>query len=101
MFVLGPNYNITGISGLKFSVQSKSLKSGHDMMDNNTYKALKTSDFNSISFVLKNAVINQQDANNYQLKCIGNLTIAGTTKETELIASCKLNADKNFHLFRC
>src|SRR4051812_41955178 len=96
LFVLGPNYNITGISGLKFTVQSKSLKSGHDMMDNNTYKALKTSDFNSISFVLKNAVINQQDANNYQLKCIGNLSIAGTTKETELIASCKLNADKTF-----
>ena len=65
-------------------------------MDKNTYKALKTDTYNSISFNLTSSKITQLEANSYQLKCLGNLTIAGTTRETELIAACKLNADKTY-----
>jgi YceI-like protein len=96
VLVLGNNFKITGISGLHFTVQSKSLKSGRSQMDNNSYKALKTNTYNSISFVLSSANIIQSDANSYQLKCLGNLTIAGTTHETELVVGCIINADKSY-----
>jgi polyisoprenoid-binding protein YceI len=96
VLVLGPNYKITGVSGLSFTVQSESLKSGHSAMDNNTYKALKTGQHQNISFVLSSANITQIDANTYLLKCVGNMTIAGTTRETDLVAQCKLNADGTF-----
>ena len=33
---------LTGVSGLNFYIPAESLKSGNNMMDNNTYKALKT-----------------------------------------------------------
>jgi polyisoprenoid-binding protein YceI len=66
------------------------------MMDNNTYKALKTKTHENISFVLSSSNITQIDANTYLLKCVGNMTIAGTTRETDLVAQCKLNADGTF-----
>ena len=94
VFVLGNNSKMTALSGLHFTVKAESLKSGNSMMDGKTYKALKTTSFDSISFTLKSANITQLEANSYQLKCLGNLTIAGTTHETELVAGCKLNADK-------
>ena len=96
VLVLGPNYKITGVSGLRFTVESESLKSGHNMMDNNTYKALKTNTHENISFVLSSSNITQIDANTYLLKCVGNMTIAGTTRETDLVAQCKLNPDGTF-----
>jgi len=96
VFVMGSNLKMTGLSGLHFTVKSESLKSGNNMMDGKTYKALKTNAFDSISFNLKSATIVQQEANSYQLKCLGNLTIAGVTRETELLAACKLNGDKTF-----
>jgi len=96
VLVIGNNSKITGLSGLHFTVQSKSLKSGRNSMDNNTYKALKTNTYNDISFNLTSAKITQLEANSYQLTCQGNLTIAGTTRETELVAACKLNADKTY-----
>ncbi|MBD0366426.1 MAG: hypothetical protein ICV53_10030, partial [Flavisolibacter sp.] len=40
LLVIDNNDKLTGISGLNFSVQAESLKSGHSLMDNNTYKAL-------------------------------------------------------------
>ncbi len=96
VLVLGPNYKITGVSGLRFTVVSETLKSGHNMMDNNTYKALKTNTHENISFVLTSANITQIDASTYQLKGIGNMTIAGTTRETDLVAVCKVNSDGTF-----
>jgi hypothetical protein len=88
---------LTGISGLTFSMPAESLKSEHDMMDKNAYKALKTSDNKTISFVETSATVTPLDATTYQLKMVGKLTIAGTTKATDLVATAKYNAtDKSF-----
>ena len=96
-FILN-NDKLTSIAALNFSVPAESLKSSHSMMDNNTYKALKTSDYKNISFVLSSVNVTQIDANAYQLKCFGKLTIAGTTHETDLLVTCKWNAaDKSFN----
>lgn len=88
---------LTGISGLTFSMPAESLKSEHTMMDKNAYKALKTDDHKNITFVQTSATVSPIDANTYQLKLMGKLTIAGTTKVTDLVATAKYNAaDKSF-----
>lgn len=84
-------------SALNFTVPAESLKSGHGMMDKNTYKALRTGKNPNISFVLVSSKVTPAGENTYQLKGIGRLTIAGTTLETDLLATVKYNpADKSF-----
>ena len=84
-------------SGLSFNFPAESLKSGHSMMDNNTYKALNTSKNPSITFVLTSGNVTSVGTNTYQLNGVGKLTIAGTTIQTDLVATLKYNpADKSF-----
>lgn len=88
---------LTGITSLSFSMPAESLKSEHDMMDKNAYKALKTDKNKTISFVATSATVTPVDATTYQLKMVGKLTIAGATKVTDLVATAKFNAaDKSF-----
>ena len=66
------------------------------MMDNNTYKAMNIDKFPNISFVLTSSTVTPTGNNTYQLHCFGKLSIAGTTKETDLIATGKYNpSDKS------
>ena len=95
IFVAGTNNRFGSLSGLTFSLPAKSLKSGHGMMDNNTYKALKVDAHPQIAFTLSSSAITQSEGANFQLKCIGKLTIAGVTRDTELLANGKLNAADN------
>jgi hypothetical protein len=85
------------LTTLKFSLEAESLKSEKTMMDNNAYKALKTNSAKNISFILSSATISQVNQTNYQIKAIGKLTVAGTTRETDVIADVKYNqAEKIF-----
>lgn len=96
-FVLGTNDKITGIKSLKFDLDATTIKSEHKIMDNNTYKALKTKTNKNISFVLTSGSVTSSDANAYLVKAIGNLTIAGKTLKTDVAATAKYNAaDKSF-----
>jgi len=96
-FVVDASGKITAISTLSFTLPATSLKSESKAMDKNTYKALDTKKNPNISFVLTSATVVANGGNNYQLNCIGRLTIAGTVKETELLAIGKYNpADKSF-----
>ena len=97
--VLGVNKNakLLGFTGLKFSVEAESLKSEKASMNTNAYKALKTNTAKNISFLLTGANITQLNETSYQVKAFGKLTVAGTTKETDVIADIKYNvADKSF-----
>lgn len=86
------------ISSLSFNLPAESLKSGHGMMDKNTYKALKTDKNPSISFVLASGNVTSQGGNNYLFKGTGKLTIAGTTLLTDMVVTMKYNpADKSFN----
>ena len=89
--------NILTLSGLSFNFPSESLKSGHSMMDNNTYKALKTEKNPNISFVLTSGNVTPSGANTFLFNGMGSLTIAGTTIQTDLVATLKYNPeDKSF-----
>ena len=87
------------IASLSFSVPAKNLKSGHGMMDKNTYKALNTEQHPNITFVLTSATVTPVDGNTYQIKGVGNLTIAGTTRQTDVVATAKWNATEKSFVF--
>jgi hypothetical protein len=85
---------ITNLSGLTFSLPVKSLKSEHTAMDNNTYKALEENKNPNITFVGSAATVTAVEAGTYTIKSTGKLTIAGNSRETEIVATAKINADK-------
>ena len=96
-FTVDSKNKITSLNKLSFTLPAKNLKSKHNQMDKNTYKALNTDKNPNISFILSSATVTPTGDNNYKLNCIGKLTIAGITKQTELLATGKFNpADKTF-----
>ncbi|HEY0175530.1 MAG TPA: YceI family protein [Pedobacter sp.] len=80
-----------GLTALSFSLPAESLKSDHTAMDKNAYKALKTEQFPSITYKLSSATVESDGS----IKCLGKLTIAGATLETDVLATAKLNADQS------
>jgi hypothetical protein len=95
-FVVNAGGQVTGLTALNFTLPAVNLKSEHSQMDKNTYKALKTDRNPNITFALTSADVTATGGNNYQLKCVGKLAIAGTVKHTDLIATAKYNpADKS------
>lgn len=93
-FTLNTAGAITAVSGLNFSTKAESLKSGHDAMDKNAYKALKSDKAAIITYTSNSATITNLDATDYSVKSTGKLTIAGATLDAEITATCKVNADK-------
>lgn len=98
VFVQDATGALSTLSTLSFTLPAEALKSGKGPMDKNAYKALKTSANRNISFVTTQASVTPAGANAYLVKCTGKLTIAGTTRETDLQATCKLNADKSLQV---
>ncbi len=84
----------TGISGLSFTTTAKELKSGHDAMDKNAYKALKVDKNPTITYTAATGTISAINATDFLVKTNGKLTIAGKTLDVEVNGTCKLNADK-------
>jgi polyisoprenoid-binding protein YceI len=95
-FVFDANSNIKDISAMNFTVSAKSLKSGKDAMDKNAYKALKSDKNPNITASLKSTKITTTDNKTYTVKSMIKLTIAGVSKETELVATVKRINDNSF-----
>jgi hypothetical protein len=94
-FTLNAAGALTAVNGLSFTTKAESLKSGHDAMDKNAYKALKSDKAAVITFTSNTATIANLDVSDYSVKSTGKLTIAGTTLDAEIVATCKVNADKS------
>jgi len=93
LFTVNPSGSITGVQTMTFSTPAIGLKSEHTSMDNNAYKALKTDKNPTINYTLTSATVVPGANGTATVKCTGNLSIAGTTKEEEIVATCKPNAD--------
>jgi len=76
------------LTSLSFSVPSESLKSGKSGMDKNAYSALKTDKNKQITFQLTSGKIEGKT-----IRCLGNLTMAGTTKQIEVDATYTIQTD--------
>ncbi|MFD1094260.1 YceI family protein [Salegentibacter chungangensis] len=86
---------LTEISKLDFTVVAESLNSGKGGMDKNTYKALKTNNYDKIIYTL--AKVNNLDctsASQCKINTSGYLTIAGTKKPVDITFNAKVNGDK-------
>jgi polyisoprenoid-binding protein YceI len=81
------------IQNLNISLKAESLKSNHSGMDKNAYKALKTSDYPQITFVLKKVNSIQKNGTTYRVNGTGDLTVAGKTKSMTLAATCSQDAN--------
>lgn len=85
--------SISALSALSFSTAATALKSEHTSMDNNAYKALKTQQNPAISYVMTAATVTPGQGGAYTVTCQGKLTIAGATRDQQLIATVKANGD--------
>lgn len=81
--------HITDVVAMNFSIPAKSLKSGKDAMDKNAYKALKADKNPNITATLKDATVTTKDNITYIVNAKVNLTIAGKTLETPMVAYLK------------
>lgn len=92
---LGSNVSyLAGIQSLTFSLPVKNLKSTEgSTMDNRAYDALKADKNPNITFSLLTATPVNPSGNKSQYKVTGNLTIGGTTKPIEMLATSTKNAD--------
>ena len=94
VFLFNNAGQITGLHSLVFSLPVANLKSGKSGMDNNAYKALKTDAHPSITYTLTSATAMPAEGGATLLKCIGVLSIAGKVISTDVVATCKVNADR-------
>ena len=95
VFVFNTSNQPTGLNALSFSTPVSSLKSEHSSMDKNAYKALKTDKNPAVTYTMSKASINPGNAGTNTVKVTGHLTIAGATRDEEIIATCKANPDNS------
>lgn len=95
LFDLGPDGQITGIRSLVFSTPANALKSEHTGMDNNAYKALKSDQFPVISYTMTSAAVTHGPDGSAIIKCAGTLSLAGATRQEDIVAICRTNPDNS------
>lgn len=94
-FTFYENGDLGGLTLLNFTMPAESLKSERSGMDNNAYKSLRTSNNPTITFNMTNATVSSDGT---VITCNGKLTVAGVTKDIDLVAKCKVNADKSINV---
>ncbi|MBI2729884.1 MAG: YceI family protein [Sphingobacteriales bacterium] len=64
-FTIGANNVLTAVSTLNFTRNVESLKSEHNAMDKNTYKAMKMDKYPNITFTASSVTVKQAGGANY------------------------------------
>ena len=85
------NASLTAMPSLIFTLPVEALKSGTKALNNNAYKALKSSKYPTITFTSGYANIRPDGVNKYTLTVQGKLNVAGVTKDIEVVANCVVN----------
>lgn len=81
---------LKGIDKLNFAVDVESLKSGKSGMDKNAYSALNSNSHKTINYTLSTVTkVTEIGNNNYLIVAIGNLRIAGKTKQVPITFTAK------------
>lgn len=84
---------LRALSSFTLSLEAKSLKSEHELMDSRTYKAMKADQFSKITYKLNTATITQLQKGKYAIKTTGDLTIAGASQNITMMVTAVVNAD--------
>ncbi|HLZ86376.1 MAG TPA: YceI family protein [Puia sp.] len=93
VFSLNGAGQITAVEGLVFSTPATALKSEHTSMDNNAYKALKTDRNPVIVYTVTSVSVAAANGGATLVTCNGKLSIAGATRDEQIVALCKPNGD--------
>lgn len=94
-FKVGDDGRLVSLSSFSLSLNAKSLKSEHEMMDSRTYKAIKADQYPKITFQLVSATVTPLEKNKAAIKATGDLTIAGTTQSIILDVTAIVNPDNS------
>lgn len=94
-FKLSDDNQLISLSAFNLSLNAKSLKSEHDMMDSRTYKAMNADKYPKITFKLTSAAIAPVQKNKFEIKATGDLTIAGATQTIVLNVTAVVNQDNS------
>lgn len=84
------------LSAAEIFVPVRTLKSGDDGLDKNMYKSMKTDKFTGIRYKLVSAEVNDRAVSagdTLDLKTVGDLTIAGITRQIEMNAGLSRTTD--------
>jgi polyisoprenoid-binding protein YceI len=84
---------LRALSSFTLSLDAKSLKSEHELMDSRTYKAIKADQYPKITYKLITATITQVQKGKYAIKTTGDLTIAGASQNITMMVTAVVNAD--------
>ncbi|HVZ76916.1 MAG TPA: YceI family protein [Gemmatimonadaceae bacterium] len=81
------------------TIPVKTLKCGHDKMDDNMYGTLKANDFPEIHYVLNSyqLVADQTTADSFVAKTTGTLTVSGKSQPVEMLVTGKRSPDGVAH----
>lgn len=92
------NNDLQSVNSLWVDVESKSIKSDKDAMDEKIYEALKAESYEKITFQMSKMKSIEKKGDSYAVIALGNLTIAGVVKPTELTVTAKVlpNGDVEF-----
>ncbi len=92
-FKTGNDHLLTAIKALNFSLAVLDLKSGESGLDKNAYKALKSNKYKHIVYKLTSATVMPENDRKFLIKTVGDLTIAGVTKEIKMDIYYVVNED--------
>ncbi|HEX6426452.1 MAG TPA: YceI family protein [Niastella sp.] len=95
IFDISNTGTLNGVSFINFTVPAESLKSERKGLDKNTYKALNTAKYASITFTASSVTVKPAGSASYFLTARGRLTISNVTKDVVLTANGVMNSDKS------
>lgn len=87
------DHQLNKLTALTFSLKAEDLKSDSKGLDDNAYEALKTESYERIFYNLTSADVSPASRGKFNVKTLGDLTIAGTKREIEMDVICETNAD--------
>lgn len=90
--------SLTGIPALNFTMSAENLKSESKVMDKNTYKAIVTDKYPTISFTANTANVRPNGTNGFIASVKGKMQISSITKEIWLTGVCTINPDKTINV---
>jgi len=90
-FELEPGTHIVSLKKLEFNLPVTSLKSDEKKLDKNAYKALKAKQFPKIQYKMTAAKVSPEKDYKYVIKTVGQLNVAGVSKEVLINISCMAN----------
>lgn len=92
------NGDIQGVPNFYFDAVSKSIKSEKEAMDEKIFDALNVDKYAKITFQMTKLVGIQKTGNEWSIKTVGNLSIAGSTQQVDMDVKAKVMPNGNIEI---